>query len=960
MTPRLLSRSMPRLGAAAACLLIGFASPAAALAPDASPPAATETDASIAAIPAPGSATSSPETAVTITGADASAIGAVTATGSESGPHQGRLAPLAQGPGVTFTPEVAFTPGETVEVTTGAVVSGADGLTYSFTVGQPAPHPGLQLDDGTPVPSDRAGRAAPPRFSTRPDLRPPGIDINVPASGTAPGLLFATPRGSAGAGVDQGVLIYDDAGEPVWFHPVTTPGITIGNAFVATYAGAPALVWFEGTAPFGQGSYRGEWVVVDSTYREVARVAMGNGYHADLHDIRFTDRGSAYLMAYNPLICTGAPPLDACVPGATVLDGVVQEVDVRSGQVLWEWHSLDHIPLTDSYVDLTSSLLDYFHINSIDLDEDGDVLLSARVTSALYKIDRESGDLLWIFGGKRSSFPNLVGNPGPTAGPDYPHDVVSRGGGSYSWFDNGTRRGGPSRGHIVSLDPSTGTATYTTSLERSDGIFAPAQGNMQPLPGGGNLLSWGGTGVLTEFDASGQEVFDTTLTGNGSYRQFRDEWTGAPATSPVATAGSDPGGTAVAVSWNGDTRTRRWRILGGEGAGSLSPLQTVDRSGFETTAVVAGRPATLVVEALDAEGQVIGRSAPVAGARWFSETAGPSISGTYQPLVGDFGGTRNDDIIYYRPGPGPDFLHTSDGSGGFSSTLLPAVNGDYTPLVGDFVGDDRDEVLWTRAGSSFAALWRFDLGPRTSPAAIRGASLRVPATVSQALVLGHRRPYGGGADEVLFYAAGSAPDSIVHLSWPLGGALSQAPRVIAVNGTYSPVSGDFDGNGQADVLWYAPGPGADFLWLSSGNARGSTGHRSVPVSINGSYQVFSRNFRDAERRDEVAFFAPGPGPDSLWSFDAGGGHVSVPFASPSAGFGLALDGGTASLMPWLPGSSPDIIRFSTVTPTSRPSGNTPVPAGYEPIIGDFVGPGGVSSVLWYAPGPAPERLDIGS
>ena len=438
----------------------------------------------------------------------------------------------------------------------------------------------------------------------------------------------------------------------------------VGDAHVTTFQGAPALVWFEGFDPYGPGSYRGEWVVVDGSYREVARIRMGNGYRADIHDIRFTDRGTAYLVAYNPLTCTGIAPLADCTQGSTVLEGVIQEVDVASGQVLWEWHSLDHVRLADSVVGSGGSVFDYFHVNSVDLDDDGSVLVSARTTSALYKLDRTTGEVEWTFGGRRSSFPTSVGNPPGTTGPDYPHDFRPRGGGTYSYYDNGVARNGPSPRPDRVLDPGTGTATFTTSLVRPSPVFSPTQGNLQGLPGGGNLVSWGNLGIVTEYDAAGDVIFDASFTGTATYRQYRQEWTGAPSTAPMAHAAAAPG----APPWRSAGTATPAQRAGGSSPVTAStpctPVATVERSGFETRTVIPGRPARVVVEALDGGGGVLGRSAPVGGGQWFSEQAGPSVSGSYRPLVGDFGVGRNDDIIYYRPGTGADFLHTSDGAGG--------------------------------------------------------------------------------------------------------------------------------------------------------------------------------------------------------------------------------------------------------------------------------------------------------
>ncbi|MCU1496489.1 MAG: hypothetical protein JWM47_442 [Acidimicrobiales bacterium] len=911
-------------------------------------------------IPAAGSSTSSPLTGITLTGVASDSVGPLVVVGSRSGRHEGSVVPLPGRDGVAFSPETPFAAGEEVTVTTSVPVVGGDEDGFTFTVATPGTSPGPQVIEGegqgSTTPESPSTRATPaPKFVTRPDLRPPGVTVNVPAEGTAPGYLFATPNNHVPTKVDQGVMIYDDSGEPVWFRKVNA-GLS-GNAFVGTYDGRPALIWYEGDPPFNPGNYRGEWVVVDQSYRELARIRTGNGYQADIHDLYLTEHGTAYAMAYNPLICTGVAPLVGCTPGAVVLDGVLQEVDLATGLVLWEWHTLDHIDLDDSYLDITLQMVDYVHINSVGLDTDGDVLMSARSTSALYKIDRETGELVWTFGGKSTDFPNLVGEPNAITGPDFPHHLMARGGNSYSYFDNGSRRSGPSRGAVVTLNPGTGTATYTKKLIRDPAVFANTQGSMQGLAGGHELIAWGDHGIVTEYDAGGTAVFDARLTDSGSYRQFRHGWTGTPAEDPVARATLAGGDTSVSMSWNGDTRTANWRILTGPSPEALAPAATVARTGFETTATIAGSTGWVAVEALDGDANVIGRSVTVEGSRWFRELPLPSISQTYKPVVGDFGGSRNDDVLYYRPGSGADYLHLSDGTGSFNSLALSTIGANYTPLVGDFVGDDRDEVLWWRPGVATAYLWRFDLAKRSSAApTTASASVTVPTVVTKPLVLDNRPNYGGGYDELLWYAVGTAPDRVDRFSWPLATGLVTTSRALSVTGNYTPVTGDFDGNGWGDVLWYANGPNRDAFWFFRGDATGSVSQRSVTFFANGSQKASVGNFIGTEARDEVLWAASGPAADALWTFDATGAWKPSDATSTATGAGYVLSGANDQLMSWVPGGSPTIWQLTTNPTTNRPSGNAAVAAGYQPLVGDFVGAGGTSSVLWYAPGAPPEVL----
>ena len=177
-------------------------------------------------------------------------------------------------------------------------------------------------------------------------------------------------------------MIVDNQGQVVWFRRVKTVAINFRRQ---RFAGQPVLTWWEG-AITSIGTGRGENLIVDAGYRTVARVGAGNGYQADVHEFLLTAKGTALITVYDE---------------KTV--DLSQEVDVKSGKVLFEWHSLDHIPLTDSYSPLLDPF-DYFHVNSIDVDLDGNLLLSARNTSAVYKIDRASGEVMWTLGGRSSDF----------------------------------------------------------------------------------------------------------------------------------------------------------------------------------------------------------------------------------------------------------------------------------------------------------------------------------------------------------------------------------------------------------------------------------------------------------------------------------------------------------------------------------------------------------------------------
>src|SRR5918994_506120 len=231
-------------------------------------------------------------------------------------------------------------------------------------------------------------------FRTRPDLSPPAVQVATPAHDAAPGHIFVAPEeGGAGQG---GSMIVDDRGEVVWFRPLS---VTHGRSMsfgVQTYRGRDVLTW---------GETAGEYVIFDSSYREIARLSAGNGYDGDHHEFLISAQDTALITIYNSV------PRDLTSVGGSkngrAWQGIVQELDIETGEVLFEWKSLDHVGLEETYVNAREDHyqgIDYFHINSIDVDHDDNLLISARETSAVYKVDRKSGEVLWRLGGKKSDF----------------------------------------------------------------------------------------------------------------------------------------------------------------------------------------------------------------------------------------------------------------------------------------------------------------------------------------------------------------------------------------------------------------------------------------------------------------------------------------------------------------------------------------------------------------------------
>ena len=442
--------------------------------------------------------------------------------------------------------------------------------------------------------SSGAGTNAPFRhYHSRPDLRPPPVQILKRAHHTAPGYLFIAPKKD----VDQaGPLILDNRGRVVWFRPLDTHAVT--DFRVQRYRGRRVLTWWHGRPDEGGGE--SGYSIYDDRYRLVAHVEPGNGLLGDIHEFKLTPRDTA-LMTFIRQVR---------VKGRRVLEGGFQELDLRTHRVLFEWHSIDHVQLVESYYHLprnTNGLYDYFHINSVDLDRGGNFLVSARNTHTIYEIDRRTGRIVWRLGGKRSDF---------TLGKDprfaWQHDARRLPNGNLSLFDNsaGPQVRKQSRGLILHLDLEQHTATVVRTFVHRPPLVSVDQGNLQHLPNGDFLAGWGHQPRFTEFGPRGTIRFDGRF-GRGrvdSYRAYRFRWTGHPTRPPAVAVG----GATLYVSWNGATEVRKWRLLGGVDRQSLRPLLTVPKMGFETAIPLRSTAAKWVaVQALDGRGRSLARSATV-------------------------------------------------------------------------------------------------------------------------------------------------------------------------------------------------------------------------------------------------------------------------------------------------------------------------------------------------------------
>jgi hypothetical protein len=274
----------------------------------------------------------------------------------------------------------------------------------------------------------------------------------------------------------------------------------------------------------------------------------------------------------------------------------------------------DHVSPSESYLAPSPGQpFDFFHINSIDVEPDGNLLISARHTWTVYKVNRQTGEVIWRLGGKRSDFAMAAGTQF-----SWQHDARRQADGSITLFDDGSNGSKPptedhSRGLALAVDEANHSASVLRDYSHSGTILAMSQGSMQTLPNGNVLIGWGDQPYFTEYTAEGEIVLEGRLpTASFSYRALRFDWHGRPTDRPVLVVEpAEVSGLTVYASWNGATDVAAWVVVGGSSPADLVALGSQPRSGFETAIGISERPRFVAVRAVDSSGNVLEESLPL-------------------------------------------------------------------------------------------------------------------------------------------------------------------------------------------------------------------------------------------------------------------------------------------------------------------------------------------------------------
>lgn len=464
-------------------------------------------------------------------------------------------------------------------------------------------------------------------FVSEPNLHPMKVTVNL--GGGSPGKIFVAPYSFSSDPTygQQGSLILANDGTPFYFRPTGSPNLMNTDFRVQQLYGNSVLTFWQGTLatppaytnlPAASPEPGSCYYILDNTYAVIQTVSAQNGYTADIHEFLITPNNTALFLSVKP-VSMDLTPYGGPENGY-VNDFAVQEVDLQTNELLFFWSALDHIPLTDSdepasTATSSSNIWDAYHLNSIGVtDVESDIIVSARNTFTIYRINKPTGNIVWQLNG---SGVNSTFSIGPGAEFSWQHDARFFPGNVITLFDDNCCEsatippGTPfAHGLQLQLTFSPNTATLVHSYFHSPNINVGSQGNVQTLANSNKFIGWGESQYYSEFTLGGVMIYDVSMPGNNyTYRAYKFlDWVATPFYPPSIAALSSGGMITVYASWNGSTETVSWNVFAGSNPNNLVFVTNAPKSGFETAIPVANNGPFFQVQALDMNGVVIGTS----------------------------------------------------------------------------------------------------------------------------------------------------------------------------------------------------------------------------------------------------------------------------------------------------------------------------------------------------------------
>ncbi|KAI1258751.1 Arylsulfotransferase-domain-containing protein [Xylariaceae sp. FL1019] len=388
------------------------------------------------------------------------------------------------------------------------------------------------------------------------------------------------------------------------------------------------------------GAFAGGGVqLYDENYNLIHRITPKGDfwdYNADSHEAMITPNNSAVMIIGKKetanLTHLGQGERD-------VTNNYIQEVDIGSNKVLFQFNMRDYFNPQDSYWPWKGKgpydfgwAHDMWHTNSVEKLPNGDFLCSSRHLHSIFLLDGEKAQVKWVLGGRRSDFKDITQNG--TGVFHWQHNARLTAPNRITLFDNHDVHNdfckqpekGCSRGLEIEFDEVEKIYWVVNEWYHPQSLITASRGGVSRTPKNNTLIAWGQNPMYTEHAPDGEVVMDVQRGqvlaldhGIGpviAYRAWKADWVGKPKWPPSIAANTDDASvTSIYVSWNGATEVDKYVLLASNHSSRLngkdSIMATSPRKGFETAFVLDQKVRYTRIAALDRNGTILGFTSAV-------------------------------------------------------------------------------------------------------------------------------------------------------------------------------------------------------------------------------------------------------------------------------------------------------------------------------------------------------------
>ncbi len=439
--------------------------------------------------------------------------------GEKSGRHQGKLILLEDNNLLSFTPAEPFQYGEkvTVELANIKLIDGSFSplLKYSFTIIKQKSEPRKNLYSELLFPEGKIknNKLLVPQNTMQDSLPADFPEYSAICNNPTPGFLFFAPFSWPMTGSIY-MIISDNYGIPVFFRRMSS------TVFDFQKQPNGNLTYFD--------TNTGVYYEMNSKYEVIDSHNMID-YPTDVHELRIIENGHTLMFSYDQQRVGMDTVVSGGNPNALVTGLVLQELDADKNLV-FQWRSWDHYKITDATddINLTDSLIDYVHGNAIELDYDGNILLSCRHMDEITKINRTTGDIIWRWGGihcKNNQFTFL----NDSLGFSHQHCIRRLSNGNYTIFDNGNLHSPQfSRSVEYQMDEANKMVTLVWEYRNTPSTHSDAMGSVERLSNHNTIIGWGSNSAppgISEVGPDGTQKLAFEFGENTyCYRGFKYDW----------------------------------------------------------------------------------------------------------------------------------------------------------------------------------------------------------------------------------------------------------------------------------------------------------------------------------------------------------------------------------------------------------------------------------------------------